>query len=191
MSPGSTVMPPTSTTSPDREPACSLTEAIRLPSRVTSWRPGSIARPSNTRAFVSVTIGPPLPGRRARRASIIVARSNRRTLPVGVCGTSSCVMSTMRRGILKLDRRSRSAARRPSSVGSAPGAGITAATTSSPTSGSGSPATNDSATSGSAFNAASTSRRETLAELVLIMSPVRPTNHRYPSASMRTRSLVG
>ena len=58
-------------------------------------------------------------------------------------GTSSSVMNTMRRGILKLEMWSRSAARRPSSVGSAPGAGTTAAATISPSSAWGSPATSD------------------------------------------------
>ena len=42
-------------------------------------------------------------------------------MPVAVRGTSSSVMKTMRRGILKLESRSRSAARRPSSVGAGAG----------------------------------------------------------------------
>ncbi len=78
-------------------------------------------------------------------------------------------------GDLEAREAARRASRRLSSSGDAPAAGTMAAATSSPRSSSGRPVTSASSTSGRAWSAASTSRRDTFAELVLIMSPVRPT----------------
>src|SRR3546814_462035 len=50
--PGISVMPRRSTASA-ATPAWGLTDAIRLPSSVTSWTPGSMLRPSKIRAFAS------------------------------------------------------------------------------------------------------------------------------------------
>src|SRR5262245_43435799 len=105
-----------------------------------------------------------------RRFAIIPAVSDNLILPVAVRGISSSATNTIRRGILKLDREARRPVLSDSSLGAAPLVGTTAATTSWPNSGSGSPATTDRATSGKAASAASTSSRETFAPRVLIMS---------------------